>query len=188
MTAQQIVFYIGIAAFVVAAALAAWSVYTFFALDVRGVMDDLSGRRRVVGQSGAGARRGRSGGAARRSNAVNAETAQAGQVQFSEVRAVDDEDNVETVVDAALRPVSVPSAAINSDKTTASAYKSAAQGMGGTYHQNDAASSAHELDAPTMVDGGDEVPTSVEGAMALPVFRVSRRIVLIHSDEVISAG
>jgi len=188
VTPQQVVFYIGISAFVVAAAMAAWSAYTVLALGVRGVMDDLSGRRRVVGQSSVGSRRKRAGGAARRSNAAAAEVIEMGQGQFSEVRAVDDEDNVETLVDAALRPVAVSSTEVNSDKTKASAYKSAAQGMRGTYHQNGVSNVAHEVDAPTTVDGGDEVPTSVEGAAPLPAFRVSRRIVLIHSDEVISAG
>lgn len=129
MAAQQVVFYAGVAAFVVSAVLAMWAVYTFFALDIRGVTKDLASRQRV-------AREPSTGGVRRR-----------------------------------VAPRAVARSSTDSDLSTLAA-RTPRRGVG---------------DGPIMADNRDAVPTSVASVTGPSAFRVSRKIVHIHPDKVISA-
>lgn len=185
MSAQQIVYYIGLASFALSAIMAVLSVYTYFTLDIRGVMDDLSGRRRATAQPIGRRIRSRSGFRGRGGSATVDRTVSTSA--DLDLQVIDEEDNVETVVDTALRPSAVSSSAVNSDKSTGNAYKNAAQSTYGTYHRNDIGLDAGEVEK-TVVEGAGELATEVDESDFASAFRISRRIVFIHSDEVISVS
>ena len=186
MTPQQVVWYIGIAAFVVAVALAIWSIYTFFSLDILNVMADLSGRKRSS-ESGTMGRRTRLVGGSR-SRRYSDATQEADQGSAFDAQLDDAEANIDTVVDTMLRPVSSHDEIVSSDIKPVIDYNTDDALDPRFYHRNDGDSSLIDADVPTETAGDEDAPTEVADVRFADSFRITRRIVFVHSGEVIVAG
>ena len=187
MTPQQIVFYIGIAAFAIAAGLAIWSVFTFFSLDIPDVMADLSGRRRALGVGSTGRHGYLLAGSARSRRASDGaqdeSSASAWDAQFE-----DAEGNIETVVDTKLVPVSSRKEVVSSDTPKVVDDNRGAEVEPRSYHRNDAERDYLDDETEMEVEVYTDLPTEVESSPFGDSFRITRSIVFVHSDEVISAG
>lgn len=185
MTPQQIVFYVGIALFVIAFALAIWSVYTFFSLDIRNVMADLSGRKRAS-DAGAG-RRGRTTGSAHARRYTDEAQATASEATEG-YRYEDAEGAADTSVDTALRSISARSEIVNYDTRTVIDYKPGEAVDNRFYHRNAGQNSFNGEDVPTEVESVQSTQATTGASRASGSFRITRRIVFVHSGEVIVAG
>lgn len=175
MSIQQLFFFAGIAAFVLAGVFAAIAGYVFVTKDIRSVMDDLSGRsreRNILSLRGGANVRPKGGArlsevAQPNSNAVGSYSVsggmQADQMPQSSATPMpvvnfdidDGSDDIPTVV------------------TSFDQYHSE------SYAKNEGGDIAADDDLATVVDGR---------AVASPSFKVTKRIVLVHSEGVITAG
>lgn len=189
MSVQDIVFYLGIAAFVVAGVFLALAAHTFFAQDIRGVMADLSGQARVGARTGSTQATGRGRGStrSRRPSRRRYEGLASQEVpqeappgQGVGVPNTTSEDGIDTILDTALREahrnamgISNDSRYINDDMPTL--VTSIAE-----YPQQVGMQTGDSTEAPTAVEGA--------GSTSSGSFRISRSIVAISSNEVISVS
>lgn len=212
ITPQAVFLYLGIAALVVAVVSVGMAAYTFFHEDIRGVMDDLSGRRRAaeVGM-GRGRRRVRAGGRRRAADTLGAPApagpggpgaaAQASSVVPSASPAHASPSRV-----APARPeASSPAAGqpIADDEDTAETIVDEDLGVarrplgvdfGRPVEEDDvltqvASDVQDDLDATVADAGTPEEPTTravPSGSANGSLFRVTRRIISVSSPEVIS--
>ena len=184
MITPQLVFFVaGIVLLVVAVVLAIVAAVYFFRQNIRGVMDDLSGRTR---QQHAGTDSRRSGRSKRHRDGVRAQGPDVVPDQAAPKAPAfvsqPAEDELDTVLDTKLRKVPQRYAAVSPDGGDANddiptVVTSLGQGP-------------DDADVPTTVESDDDIPTQVEAAPgdATGVFRVTRSIVAIHTNEVITAG
>ena len=166
MSAQRIIFYIAIALLVVAVLLAGVAVYVFFSQGILSVMDDLSGRTR---DRGIGRERSR-----KRSRASNGGRANrsAGSAQSDSPSSGVNSSRplvAEVTYDTDDGSDDMPTVVTSVDAYYAKGY---AQGGGGV-----------------DLSGGQNLnSSSATSSSAELLFRVTKRIVLTHSDGVITAG
>lgn len=175
MSIQQIFFFAGIAAFVLAVVFAAIAGYVFVTKDIRSVMDDLSGRsreRNILGLRGGANVRPKGG--ARHSEAVQHNSS------------ADGSDSVSGGIQANQVPQSsaAPIPVVNFDIDDGSddiptVVTSFDQYHSVSYAENEGGDIAADGDLATVVDAQ---------AVASPSFKVTKRIVLVHSEGVITAG
>ncbi len=195
MITPQFVFMIaGIVLLVVAAVLLIISLVYYVSNDIRGVQDDLAGRKR----RGRGSARSRGAVSRERANTRGVRSASnlkaADRKENIDVSAVVQlaEDEVDTVVDTKLRKVSRDMVGVNSDAYDINDDIPTVVPSKGYYHRNNMPENyLNDIDVPTVVDGSeDEVPTQVErtNATNVPHFVVTKSILVIHSSEIISVG
>lgn len=192
ITPQLVFRVLGIAFLVIGAILVAVTVSYFFRQDIRGVMDDLAGRKRRGETSGSRRRPGRPaaqrrGGGASQTPRVDEEVvreAPGAVVQPSE-------DELDTVLDTKLRKVPQRMPGVNSDGRDVNDDTPTLVTALGDYHRSNVAESKlTDDDASTVVNGNEQdTPTEVEHRAAAPSsFTITRSIVAIHANEVITAG
>lgn len=209
ITPQAVFMYLGIAAILVAAVMLGLAAYTFFHEDIRGVMDDLSGRRRAnaVGRGRAG-RRART--AARRPHVAQrpapegaAASVGPGRQQAASagepVQAAGIGQGVPAASDTmrhampAQPDTMAASRPMGDDEDTAETIVDEDLGItrrpvgvdfGLSVEEDDVLTEVASLDEASAQDV-DTVATEPVPATGSPLFRVTRRIVSISSPEVI---
>ena len=182
---QTILFFAGIAFIVLAVVLAIVAIAYYVKQDIRGVMDDLSGKARQRGGMSQGSASRRSSARRRKRTPAKAEgTMLAGaEVREAQVKTSDSkEDELETVLDTKLRKVSRVSTGSNANKNEAADEVPTLVTSTDGYYKNGKPESRIQM--------GDEAPTQVERALgrASSTFVVTRSIISINSGEVITAG
>ncbi len=186
MSPQFILRIAGYVALGVSVLLAFLSVQYFFSHDIKGVMDDLSGKSRARGgtvRTGLGSRPSghsrRAPSGSKKKNASSAPMPMPTTGSAAPDFSTGVQDDVDTVLDTALRSVnnyvddgkSYKKEAIDEIGTTLEA--------GVAYPKKDGRTMSATLEAPTLVEA--------DFASEAGAFRMVRRVVLIHSREVIAA-
>ncbi len=197
MITPQLVFMVaGIVLLVAAAVLLIISLVYYVSNDIRGVQDDLAGRTR----RGGGSARDRGSASRRRANTRSVSSVSNQSTPAPDMEANVDvgavvqpaEDEVDTVLDTKLRKVSQDAAGVNSDVIDINDDIPTLVTSVGDYHRNDMPENyLNDADVPTVVDGSeDEMPTRVErtNATDVPHFVVTKSILAIHSNEIITVG
>ena len=196
ITPQLVFMVLGIVALVVAAVLLVMAIAYYVRNDIRGVQDDLSGKTRQ-GQATSATNRSR-----RRRDTYH--PAQVDTPSFAAVDPDDEqvrnvaggvvqpaEDDLDTVLDTKLRKIA-NAGAVSSDTYDVNDDIPTLVTSAGDYHNSSVPErNVNDEDAPTMVEGEEgELPTEVEAAAAdgRPSFVVTRSILAIHANEVITVG
>ena len=194
ITPQLIFFIAGIAALVVAAILFVIAMTYYSRQDIRGVKNDLAGKARQ-GQRGASTvrRTTRSTRASRNTQRSVVDDARRGNVyEPTGGMSQQPEDDMDTILDTRLRQVpqgmggvSSYNQSINDDIPTVVTFL-------GDYHNGEVSKqSENDANAPTLVEENEEdLPTQVDQANAVDAssFVVTKSILAIHSNEIITAG
>lgn len=203
MVTPQFVFMVmGITSFVVAAILLVVSVFYFVRNDVRGVMDDLSGKTRQVGASQGPRPRRRASWArqtGRESMAPQAgipfsvqQSTAMGQAGRQTPVSQSVEDDLDTVLDTKLRRVAANYGGVSSDIQDVNDGIPTLVTSVGEYHRNNMSEmNLGDADSPTMVESAEDgMPTQMESRSAAydSRFVVTKSILAIHSKEVIAVG
>lgn len=194
ITPQLVFMIIGIAAIVAGVVLVAVAFMYYFKNDIRGVKDDLSGKAR---QNDARGRRRQSRGQHRNVQARSADTGtstspgvQVRDVPGAIVQPL--EDDLDTVLDTKLRKVPSGYAGVSSDGYDVNDDTPTLVTSVGDYHLNDLPErNLNEADMPTAVDNGEEeLPTQVNRTVqgSALSFVVTKSILAIHTDEIITTG
>lgn len=195
-TLQLALLVASIAAFAVAVLLLVWAAHTYVSQDIRGVMNDLSGKSRQGNRASGSARRRRQG--------VQRHTLHGGVSVDSAAGLVDaavqgvahapgpvSEDDLDTVLDTKLRKLPQEYVQVSSDMHDVNDDMPTLVTSIPDYHQNDAAdANVGDADDPTYVgQDSDDVPTEVEGTTSSDAhpFVITQSILAIHSSEIITA-
>ena len=174
ITPQLVFFIVGIVALVAAVGLLIAAGVYFVRQDIRGVMDDLSGKTRQGGaDAGRGARRRRS--APARPAAVAPHNVGVVARESAAAMARPSEDEVDTVLDTKLRKVPQGGQIISDGRDINDDMPTLVTSAEG-YHQANMPEMSREDGIPT------EVGESTSG------FVVTKSLVAIHANEVITAG
>lgn len=175
MSPQRIFFILGIVLFVVAALLAVVAAYVFVSQDIRSVMDDLSGRTRgknIEKLRDRGSRRSRGNVAKGEAVAVVQSMAEIAEPSAGAPQSVPTDSNSAASMPEINYDIDdgnddIPTVVTSMDQYHLKGY--AFNGESGDSRQDDSVGVADSA--------GDNTP-----------FRVTKRIVLVHSDGVITAG
>ena len=196
ITPQLIFFIAGIAALVVAAILFVIAMTYYTRQDIRGVKNDLAGKARQ-GQRSNAVTRGRTsrrvGAPSNVRPSVN-QGAPANAMQQTPVAAAQNfEDDTDTVLDTKLRRVPQNIANVNSYSRDVNDDIPTVVTSVGDYHRQGVKQNQtqNDADVPTLVEENEEeLPTQVEKTAAAEAssFVVTKSILAIHSNEIITAG
>lgn len=190
MITPQLVFMVaGIVLLVTSFVLLVVALVYYVRNDIRGVRDDLAGRTR----RGEGATRDRRAATRRRSNAGVARTSvgrrAAGVPDDLVADAQPEEDQVETVIDTKLHGAPQNAAGISSDAYDVNDDIPTLVTSVGDYHQtNMSDKSLNDADVPTLVEEGGEGVAARRAGDDAPSFVVTKSILAIHSNEIITVG
>lgn len=175
MTPQLILRVVGIAALVIAVLFAVLAVHYYLTQNIKSVMDDLSGKarargvagtkRRAVEEAGKGGKRHMPHDTAAREGVVE-EASAAPEAASVFAAQIDDEDDVGTVL-VAPTFAGAASAALSEDDA-------------GTAMTSEDAQAGRVSEGDAVAGGASELDSAL--------FRVTRRLVMIHSQEVIAAN
>ena len=198
---QTILLFIGIAAFVVSAVLLGIAVRTYFALDIRGVTADLAGKARSRdSRTGAGRR----GFQRRRTSSSTMRRSANDDFEMHSTDNIENEDDVETAIDESPSPRKV---AVNSvlpksgfdknDETPTTVDQRVADRDDETPTTVDEQIAVNDGDDTSTIVFGEEDHESIEDNNELTLKRLSseaksprfvlvKRIVILHSDEIIA--
>ena len=196
ITPQLVFIVLGIVALVVAAVLLIMAITYYVRNDIRGVQNDLSGKTRQ-GQAASASNRSRRRHDTRRPSQADAPSFAAVDPDDEQVRNVAGgvvqpaEDELDTILDTKLRKVT-GAVSISSDTYDVNDDIPTLVTSAGDYHNFSVPErNVNDEDAPTMVEGEEEeLPTEVEAAAAdgRPEFVVTRSVLAIHANEVITVG